>query len=166
MAGKLSPVHPAREGKLTGSSSRGIARTDAAANDNRRSERLPRSSSGYRSLTGMTRCEVQRRYFDTERPRGILPAYRAFRRLPSARAMDHLPVIDLSTASDAVARRVAEACRAHGFFYIVGHDVDEALVERLQSLSHRFFALPDAVKSQWAMPLGGRAWRGWFPPGG
>src|SRR5258706_1536213 len=80
--------------------------------------------------------------------------------------MVHLPVIDLSAGSDAIARGMGEACRAHGFFYVVGHDVDEALGVRLEALSHRFFALPDAVKSQWAMPLGGRAWRGWFPLGG
>jgi len=80
--------------------------------------------------------------------------------------MTQLPVIDLSAAPDAVARGIAEACRAHGFFYVVGHDVDEALGARLEQLSHRFFALPDTVKSRWAMPLGGRAWRGWFPLGG
>ena len=80
--------------------------------------------------------------------------------------MDHLPVIDLAAVPGAVAGGIAAACRAHGFFYVVGHDVDEQLVARLESLSHRFFALPDAVKSQWAMPLGGRAWRGWFPLGG
>src|SRR5438874_125096 len=80
--------------------------------------------------------------------------------------MDHLPVIDLSAAPDAVASGIAAACRAHGFFYVVGHDVDEGLGVRLEALSHRFFALPDAVKSRWAMPLGGRAWRGWFPLAG
>jgi polar amino acid transport system ATP-binding protein len=35
----------------------------------------------------------------------------------------------------------------------------------LEALSHRF-APPDAIKSQWAMALGGRAWRGWFPLAG
>ena len=80
--------------------------------------------------------------------------------------MDHLPLIDLSAAPETVAASVAEACRAHGFFYVVGHDVDEALGLRLEALSHRFFALPEAVKAQWAMSLGGRAWRGWFPLGG
>ena len=80
--------------------------------------------------------------------------------------MDHLPVIDLSAAPDAIARRLGDACRAHGFFYVVGHDVDEARAVRLEALSHRFFALPDATKARWAMPLGGRAWRGWFPLGG
>jgi polar amino acid transport system ATP-binding protein len=80
--------------------------------------------------------------------------------------MDHLPLIDISAAPGAVAGSIAEACRAHGFFYIVGHDVDEHIVARLEALSHRFFALPEEVKSRWAMPLGGRAWRGWFPLAG
>ncbi|MGZ5237908.1 MAG: 2-oxoglutarate and iron-dependent oxygenase domain-containing protein, partial [Caldimonas sp.] len=80
--------------------------------------------------------------------------------------MDHLPLIDLSAAPGEVARGIGEACRAHGFFYVVDHGVDESLGVRLEALSHRFFALPEATKARWAMPLGGRAWRGWFPLGG
>ena len=80
--------------------------------------------------------------------------------------MDRLPLIDLCSASDEVARGIGDACRAHGFFYVVGHDIDPALGPRLEDLSHRFFALPEAVKQRYAMPLGGRAWRGWFPLGG
>ena len=80
--------------------------------------------------------------------------------------MDHLPLVDLRAAPDDVARGIGEACRAHGFFYVVGHGVDESLGRRLEELSHRFFALPEATKARWAMPLGGRAWRGWFPLGG
>ena len=67
--------------------------------------------------------------------------------------MDHLPVIDLSAAPEAVARGIAEACRAHGFFYVVGHGIDESLGERLEDLSRRFFALPEATKASYAMPL-------------
>lgn len=77
-----------------------------------------------------------------------------------------LPVIDLRAAPDDVARAIAAACRAHGFFYVVGHGIDQSLGLRLEALSHRFFALPDAVKAGYAMALGGRAWRGWFPLGG
>jgi polar amino acid transport system ATP-binding protein len=54
----------------------------------------------------------------------------------------------------------------HGFFYVVGHGIDQALGGRLEGLSHRFFALPEPVKARYAMALGGRAWRGWFPLGG
>jgi hypothetical protein len=38
--------------------------------------------------------------------------------------LQHLPVIDLAAAPDAVARGIADACRAHGFFFFygIGHD--------------------------------------------
>ncbi|MGJ7508632.1 isopenicillin N synthase family dioxygenase [Variovorax sp. GT1P44] len=83
-----------------------------------------------------------------------------------------MPVIDVSAlVADApgrndVAAQIGAACRAHGFFYVTGHGVDEALVERLEGLSRRFFALDEATKMQWRMALGGRAWRGYFPLGG
>jgi isopenicillin N synthase-like dioxygenase len=80
--------------------------------------------------------------------------------------MDTLPLIDLRATPDAVARGIGEACRAHGFFYVVGHGIDAALGPRLEAFSHRFFALPEATKQRFAMALGGRAWRGWFPLGG
>jgi polar amino acid transport system ATP-binding protein len=80
--------------------------------------------------------------------------------------MNELPVVDLSLAEAEVATRIAGACRAHGFFYVTGHGIDETLGLRLEALSHAFFALPEAVKARYAMPLGGRAWRGWFPLGG
>ncbi len=80
--------------------------------------------------------------------------------------MNELPVIDLRQDPDQVAQAVNAACRAHGFFYVVGHGIDEALGQRLETLSHRFFALPEATKAQYAMALGGRAWRGWFALGG
>ncbi|MFM9924699.1 2-oxoglutarate and iron-dependent oxygenase domain-containing protein [Variovorax sp. H27-G14] len=84
----------------------------------------------------------------------------------------HLPLIDVATlvagtpGRDAVAAQIGAACRAHGFFYVTGHGVDAALVQRLEALSHRFFALPEDTKMQWRMALGGRAWRGYFPLGG
>jgi polar amino acid transport system ATP-binding protein len=80
--------------------------------------------------------------------------------------MNRLPVVDLRDAADTIADRIGTACRAHGFFYVVVHGVDERLCTRLGDLSRRFFALPDDVKSRWAMSRGGRAWRGWFPLGG
>src|SRR5256885_8558190 len=84
----------------------------------------------------------------------------------------HLPVIDIAAlvqgrgALDEVAQRMAAACREHGFFYVRGHGVDDALCARLESLSRAFFALDESVKMQWRMSLGGRAWRGYFPAGG
>jgi polar amino acid transport system ATP-binding protein len=84
--------------------------------------------------------------------------------MPSA--ANDIPVIDLRDDADAASRAVHAACRRHGFFYIVGHGIDEALGLELERLAHRFFALPEDVKARFAMALGGRAWRGWFPLGG
>jgi isopenicillin N synthase-like dioxygenase len=80
-------------------------------------------------------------------------------------ATSMLPVIDLSQR-EAVPGLLRDACRAHGFFYVVGHGVDAALAERLETLSHEFFALDLSHKMRWRMALGGRAWRGYFPTGG
>ncbi len=67
---------------------------------------------------------------------------------------------------DAVARAIDTACREVGFFYVVGHGVDDALPARLDRLAREFFALPSSEKDRIAMPRAGRAWRGWFPLGG
>lgn len=76
---------------------------------------------------------------------------------------DSLPIIDLSSLSVDTLR---EACARHGFFYIAGHGVDEALERRLEEATAHFFSLPVEAKQQIAMTEGGRAWRGWFPLGG
>jgi isopenicillin N synthase-like dioxygenase len=81
-------------------------------------------------------------------------------------AATEIPVINLRDDPDAVSLAVHGACRRHGFFYIVGHGIDESLGLELERLSHRFFALPEDVKARFAMALGGRAWRGWFPLAG
>lgn len=77
-----------------------------------------------------------------------------------------LPIVDLGWTESEIAQAIGRACRARGFFYVTGHGIEEPLAVRLQYLSRRFFALPEAVKSRYAMALGGSAWRGWFPLGG
>jgi len=79
---------------------------------------------------------------------------------------DTVPIIDVSDDRARVARELGEACRAHGFFYVVGHGIDQALCLRLEDLSRRFFAHDEPTKMAWRMALGGRAWRGYFPLGG
>lgn len=84
-----------------------------------------------------------------------------------------LPVIDMAPLFEraraaeraAVARAIEAACRDTGFFYVTGHGVAAALVERLEAASRRFFALPLADKMEIEMSRGGRAWRGYFPVG-
>lgn len=85
-----------------------------------------------------------------------------------------LPVIEMSPLFDAsrsearrqVARDIEQACRDTGFFYVSGHGVPDALLARMEELSHRFFALPREAKEAMDMARGGAAWRGWFPLGG
>jgi isopenicillin N synthase-like dioxygenase len=89
-----------------------------------------------------------------------------------------LPVIDVAplvgagagsgdrAARAEVGRAIDAACRDHGFFTIVGHGVEPALLGALEAEGRGFFARPDEEKERIAMPLAGRAWRGWFPVGG
>jgi isopenicillin N synthase-like dioxygenase len=65
----------------------------------------------------------------------------------------------------AVGRALDTACRRDGFFVVVGHGVDPALRTALEEAARAFFARPEEEKARIAMPLGGRAWRGWFPLG-
>lgn len=86
--------------------------------------------------------------------------------------MTSVPVIDIgalvagTSGRAATAEQIGRACRAHGFFYVVGHGVDQGLCDRLEATSRLFFALDEATKMQWRMARGGRAWRGYFPAGG
>ena len=83
-----------------------------------------------------------------------------------------IPVIDISVLvswekdRDEVAGRIGQACRDWGFFYIVGHGVDENLQRRLEEVSQQFFAQDLETKLEIKMSHGGRAWRGYFPVGG
>lgn len=79
-----------------------------------------------------------------------------------------LPVFDLSPIREGRidATAIAElrrACEEHGFFYVKGHGVPVELERRLELVTRAFFALPEAIKAQIPMSLGGSAWRGWFP---
>jgi len=83
-----------------------------------------------------------------------------------------LPIISIESLFDSaadtteVASAIYQACTSSGFFYIAGHGVSLELFDRLDSLSRRFFALPQAEKLRWEMAKGGRAWRGYFPLAG
>ena len=73
-----------------------------------------------------------------------------------------IPVVDLSSfsasAPDARARvsvEIGEACRESGFFYVVGHGIDDAVQTRLEDLSREFFAQDLDAKLSIRMELGG-----------
>lgn len=76
-----------------------------------------------------------------------------------------LPVIDLRSGGS-IARELDRACSEFGFFYLVGHDIDPSLGDRLLQLSRDFFSRDEAEKLRIHMSQGGRAWRGYFPVGG
>ena len=83
-----------------------------------------------------------------------------------------IPVVDISALvagtgdRHEVAARIGSACRDCGFFYVVGHGVDEGLQRRLEEASRQFFAQDLETKLEIGMAHGGRAWRGYFPVGG
>ncbi|MBV9935839.1 MAG: 2-oxoglutarate and iron-dependent oxygenase domain-containing protein, partial [Actinobacteria bacterium] len=56
--------------------------------------------------------------------------------------MSGVPVIDVSGGAETVAAEIDAACREVGFFYVVGHGVDPALLTKLDGLAREFFALP------------------------
>lgn len=71
-----------------------------------------------------------------------------------------VPVIDIAgwfsgdrAAQHRVARAVDEACRASGFFQIVGHGVDESRRGAIKDVADEFFALPEAEKRQYEPPF-------------
>jgi len=84
-----------------------------------------------------------------------------------------VPIVDIgalrrtepSERCATAAFEIDRACRDVGFFGIVGHGTDPALLERLDTAARSFFALPDEEKAEIAMVRGGSAWRGWFPVG-
>jgi isopenicillin N synthase-like dioxygenase len=67
-----------------------------------------------------------------------------------------LPVIDLSLFDlgdpwrDQVAAQIDSASSQFGFFYVVGHGIDTAVVDPLLEASGRFFAAAEAVRMQLA----------------
>jgi isopenicillin N synthase-like dioxygenase len=83
----------------------------------------------------------------------------------------YIPIIDVSElvaggpARKSIAERLGDACRQSGFFYVVGHGIEESLQRRLRELSREFFAQDLKTKLTIRMALGGRAWRGYFRVG-
>jgi isopenicillin N synthase-like dioxygenase len=67
--------------------------------------------------------------------------------------MGSIPVIDIADlragsprAQQAIAERIAAACRDTGFFYVVGHGVPAELTDALMRDARRFFELPLEAK--------------------
>jgi isopenicillin N synthase-like dioxygenase len=82
-----------------------------------------------------------------------------------------IPIIDVSALVSGtedrrdIAVHMGKACREWGFFYVVGHGVDERLQSQLEDVSRQFFAQDLESKLAIRMSRGGKAWRGYFPVG-
>ncbi|MER5490978.1 2-oxoglutarate and iron-dependent oxygenase domain-containing protein [Streptomyces sp. NPDC002490] len=64
-----------------------------------------------------------------------------------------VPVIDLSTRRTepgrrAIAAAIDRACVGSGFFVVVGHGVEQELVDRMFAVTHEFFELPAQEKDR------------------
>ncbi len=73
--------------------------------------------------------------------------------------MSVVPVIDVADLSSSdpaavfdIVRQIDHACREIGFFQIVGHGVDNDLIERMYSVSREFFDQPTELKRSVAQP--------------
>ena len=83
----------------------------------------------------------------------------------------NIPIIDISSLISKteeryqVAQKIRAACCEYGFFYTIGHGVDEKLQLELETVSRDFFALDNQEKLKISMSNGGKAWRGYFPVG-
>jgi isopenicillin N synthase-like dioxygenase len=62
------------------------------------------------------------------------------------RPAQHIPVVDLAAPAADAARRIHEACRDTGFFYVANHGVPAALLAAEFEWARRFFALPLEAK--------------------
>jgi isopenicillin N synthase-like dioxygenase len=80
--------------------------------------------------------------------------------------MSVIATVDLSQwraggpAAEAVARDVDEGLQRAGFVLVTGHGVDQQLVRDVRAAAREFFALPDAVKRAYSVPVGGHGWIG------
>ncbi len=63
-----------------------------------------------------------------------------------------IPTIDLSLGPAKLADEVRLACEEVGFLTIVGHGIDEALIEEVAARSRAFFDLPDEEKERYRTP--------------
>jgi isopenicillin N synthase-like dioxygenase len=71
-----------------------------------------------------------------------------------------LPIIDISafttdsnsrTAKLKVAKQIYEACRNVGFFYLIGHNVPQEIIDKVLKLGYEFFHLPEEEKIKYSI---------------
>jgi isopenicillin N synthase-like dioxygenase len=72
-----------------------------------------------------------------------------------------IPIIDVASAvagspSPELVAQIAEACEAIGFFVIVNHGMDPAMIDGMHAVTRELFALDVEVKNRWCSPTGNR----------
>src|ERR1700727_3198073 len=81
-----------------------------------------------------------------------IPAVIQERIMPVAVEAETLPTLDLSRFNGPASERsrfledLRKAARNAGFFYLVGHGIEDGLIGDVLKLSRRFFALPEQDK--------------------
>lgn len=78
-------------------------------------------------------------------------------------ATSTIPVIDISGPRDdanraRIASHIYAAATRHGFFYLAGHGIEQALMEAAFKVSRDFFALPEAEKATVKVNTNQRGW--------
>jgi isopenicillin N synthase-like dioxygenase len=89
--------------------------------------------------------------------------------------MSNIPVIDIfplvSSSSEQtkfnVSQAIRRACETVGFFQVIGHGIDERLIDRMIIEARRFFAQSPEGKQRYAVhkwnPSNPNKYRGYFP---
>ncbi|ERN16958.1 protein SRG1 [Amborella trichopoda] len=79
-------------------------------------------------------------------------------RVPTNRSTTQVPVIDMSRLlgreSQNELAKLARACEEWGFFQVVNHGVDRALLEKMEGVAKEFFMLPLEEKEKYPMAPG------------
>src|ERR1700759_53564 len=91
--------------------------------------------------------------------------------MSGATSFTSVPVVEISglhspdrTHREQVAREIGNAAGEVGFFYVSGAGVDDALFDRMLSVTKQFFALPADEKMRYYIGLS-KCHRGSVPPG-
>lgn len=97
-----------------------------------------------------------------------------FRKNSCSSRSSSLPIIDVSAlvcssstpeAKMVTSKKIGEACRDVGFFYIVNHGIEESLQRNLMNHAHEFFRLDLEDKMKISMKKNPLHWKGFFPLG-
>lgn len=64
--------------------------------------------------------------------------------------------------ADAVAAELDQGLQRAGFILVKGHGIDPKLAAEVRAAAREFFSLPDEIKRQYSVPVGGH---GWIAPG-